>query len=51
MDFYTCMDYIYSGGDELTFDSWSFLEKGINSVMLNLEAGVDMRTVCSYCWI
>jgi len=26
---------------------WTFLEKGINSVMLNLDQGVDMKTVCS----
>jgi hypothetical protein len=25
---------------------WTFLEKGIDSVMLKLEEGVDMKTVC-----
>ena len=24
---------------------WSFLEAGIESVMLNLDAGIDMKTV------
>lgn len=26
---------------------WSFLEHGINSVMLKLDEGVDMKTVCA----
>jgi hypothetical protein len=25
-------------------ETWTFLEKGINSVMLNLDQGVDMKT-------
>jgi cullin 1 len=25
---------------------WAFLERGIDSVMLKLEEGVDMKTVC-----
>jgi hypothetical protein len=25
---------------------WAFLEKGIDNVMLKLEEGVDMKTVC-----
>ena len=27
---------------------WSFLENGINSVMLKLDDGIDMKTVCSF---
>lgn len=33
----------------LTLNRWSYLENGINSVMLKLEEGVDMKTVCEDC--
>jgi hypothetical protein len=26
---------------------WAFLEKGIDNVMVKLEEGVDMKTVCT----
>jgi hypothetical protein len=28
------------------YNRWTYLENGINSVMLKLEEGVDMKTVC-----
>ena len=34
-------------GNRANLCRWTFLEKGINSVMLKLEEGVDMKTVCS----
>lgn len=33
-------------GNRANLYRWTFLEKGINNVMLKLEEGVDMKTVC-----
>lgn len=41
--------YSTRGAFGLTLFRWTFLEKGINSVMLKLEEGIDMKTVCSLC--